>query len=78
MRGKRIMQLSLLSCHIVLPPRVWTLFVRAPGETPDDYRGRLKLVAAHINDHYDVDSLCRELPARVHALWQNKGDRITK
>ena len=25
------MQLWLLSCHIVLPPLVWTLFVRAPS-----------------------------------------------
>ena len=54
-----------------LPRRPWE-------ETPDAYRGRLKLVAAHINDHYDVDSLCRELPARVHDLWLKKGDRITK
>ena len=57
---------------------MWTLFVWAPEKAPDDYRGRLKLVAAPINDHYDVSSLCRELPARVHALWQNKGDRIAK
>ena len=31
MRGKCIMQLSLLSCHIVLALWVWTLFVRAPS-----------------------------------------------
>ena len=54
-----------------LPRRPWE-------ETLDDYRGRLKLCAAHINDHYDVSSLRRELPARVHDLWLKKGDRITK
>ena len=31
MRGQCIMQLWLLSCYIVLPPLVWTHFVRAPS-----------------------------------------------
>ncbi len=47
-------------------------------ETRDEYASRLKAAAAFINDKYDVDGLCRELPERVQKVFDRKGDRIAK
>ena len=33
---------------------------------------------AHVNEMFDVDGLCRELPQRLKALRQTGGDRIAK
>ena len=32
----------------------------------------------HINDHHDVDSLCRQFPDRLQAMIDNEGGRINK
>ena len=62
-RGKCIMQLSLLSCHIVLPPRVWTLFVRAPSGL-HVFGGFSLLPCLHVCAHFSVCSCMRMLTAR--------------
>lgn len=54
-----------------LPSEPWT-------ETVEEYTTRLKGIVQHINDHHDVDSLCREFPDRLQALVDNEGDRINK
>ena len=48
---------------------------RAWEETLDGYRARLKECAAFINAHFDVEALCRSLPARLRDLDERKGDR---
>ena len=35
-------------------------------------------MCAYINQHYDVDGLCRELPQRLQKLSDREGDRINK
>ena len=45
-------------------------------ETPEEYGSRLKACAAYINEHHNVDKLCRGLPARLHELNRLKGDRL--
>ena len=52
-----------------LPRRPWE-------ETPEEYGSRLKACAAYINEHHNVDKLCRGLPARLHELNRLKGDRL--
>ena len=47
-------------------------------ESVDAHRARLKGAAAHVNEMFDVDGLCRELPQRLQALRQSGGDRIAK
>ena len=54
-----------------LPNKAWE-------ETPDDYRSRLKQCAAFVNGHYDVEGLCRALPARLEQLVKRQGDRLAK
>jgi|ETNmetMinimDraft_31_1059906.scaffolds.fasta_scaffold07589_1 hypothetical protein len=46
------------------------------SETVQAFGTRLKDVAAYINQHYDVDGLCRKLPERVAKLLEAKGDRL--
>ena len=42
---------------------------RSPWEeTSEEYGARLNACAAYINEHHDVDNLCRGLPARLHEL----------
>ena len=53
------------------PQQAWT-------ETLDNYRSRLKACATYINDNYNVEGLCRELPARLQNLKAAEGDRIAK
>ena len=62
-RGKCIMQLSLLSCHIILPPRVWTLFVRAPSGR-HVFGGVSLLPCLHVCAHFSVCS-CMRFSMRV-------------
>ena len=47
-------------------------------ETVEEYRTRLKSVAAYINANYNVEGLCRELPLRIKLLLEAEGDRIAK
>ena len=54
-----------------LPARPWL-------ETPEEYRTRLKAAVAEINATHDVDSLCKELPARVAQLSLAEGGRLAK
>ena len=53
------------------PKEPWT-------ESVEEYKTRLKLCAAQINQKYDVDGLCRALPKRLKMLEERKGDRISK
>jgi hypothetical protein len=50
----------------------------AASETRETYVTRLKQVCADINASLDVEGLSRAFPARVRALLEAKGDRITK
>ena len=52
-----------------LPRRPWE-------ETPEEYGTRLKTCAAYINEHHNVDQLCRGFPARLHELNGLEGDRL--
>ena len=52
-----------------LPRRPWE-------ETSEEYGARLKACAAYINEHHDVDNLCRGLPARLNELKALEGDRL--
>ena len=54
-----------------LPARPWL-------ETLEEYRTRLKAAVAEINATHDVDSLCKELPARVAQLILAEGGRLAK
>ena len=54
-----------------LPARPWL-------ETPEEYRTRLKAAVAEVNATHDVDSLCKELPARVAQLILAEGGRLAK
>ena len=54
-----------------MPARPWL-------ETPEEYRTRLKAAVAEINATHDVDSLCKELPARVAQLILEEGGRLAK
>ena len=48
-------------------------------ETEDEYESRLKSAAAYINEHHDVDSLCKEMPQRMKDLVHvTKGARLGK
>ena len=54
-----------------VPKRAW-------DETVDAYRSRLKQCAAYINSNYNIENLCRELPARLEELRKRKGGRLNK
>ena len=51
---------------------------QAWSETLEAYRSRLKTCAAYINDNYNVEGLCHDLPTRVRDLDEAEGDRIRK
>ena len=53
------------------PARPWL-------ETPEEYRTRLKAAVAEVIATHDVDSLCKELPARVAQLILEEGGRLAK
>ena len=54
-----------------LPRREWE-------ETEAGFTDRLKAACQHINEHFDVDALCRELPCRVQNLIDLDGDGLPK
>lgn len=54
-----------------VPKRCWL-------ETLPDYGRRLKEVVDHINEHYDVEGLCRNLPKRIDDLIAAGGGRLKK
>ena len=41
-------------------------------ESEEDYAARLKHVAEGINNHHDVDALCRSFPTRLQQLIANE------
>ena len=55
-----------------------TLPAHAWEESVDDSASRLKEVARRVNMHYDVDGLCRALPARIQLLLDAQGGKLGK
>ena len=56
---------------VTTPRKAWE-------ESPLAFQQRLRDACDYINTHYNVDSLCRELPQRVSALRQCEGGRLRK
>ena len=54
-----------------LPAKPWE-------ESPQKLAARRKRVAAGTNAEYNVTGLCRELPARVHMLFERGGGKLGK
>ena len=58
--------------RVTLPSEPWS-------ETEDDFEGRLKAAATWINDHHDVDGLCKQMPKRMHDLVHvTRGAKLDK
>ena len=58
--------------RVTVPQEPWR-------ESVEDYEARLKTAAAYINEHHDVDGLCREMPQRMKDLvHKTKGGRLDK
>ena len=58
--------------RVTVPQEPWR-------ESVEDYEARLKTAAAYINEHHDVDGLCREMPQRMKDLvHETKGGRLDK
>ena len=53
------------------PPRAWE-------ETVDAFCARLTKCCAYINEHYDVEGLCRGFLERVELLRELEGGRLKK
>ena len=54
------------------PVEPWT-------ESEPQLAKRLKTAAAHCTSEYDIEALCKEFPARMHALVHvTKGDKLGK
>ena len=51
---------------------------RAWEETRDQFKSRIQKIVRHINAHYDVDILCKELPDRLQQLKDLEGDKLRK
>ena len=48
-------------------------------EDEEHFAKRLKAAADHVNAHFDVKGLCREMPARMRKLvHEKKGGRLKK
>ena len=47
-------------------------------ETPEQYGQRLRGICQYINDNFEMENLCRELPMRLDDLIKRDGDRINK
>ena len=57
---------------LTLPTEPW-------NETEEAFEKRLKNAAAWVNDHHDVDGLCKEMPSRLDDLVHvTKGARLKK
>ena len=54
---------------VTVPAKPWE-------ETVEDFTERMKGIAAYINENYDVEGLCRELPDRLEELVEREGDRL--
>ena len=52
-----------------LPKKAWE-------ETTAAYASRLKACASYINEHLNVEGLCKALPDRLELLRACQGDRI--
>ena len=58
--------------RVTLPAEPWE-------ETEDAFEGRLKAAALWVNEHHDVDGLCKQMPKRMHDLVHvTKGARLGK
>ena len=51
---------------------------KAWQESVEEYHARLKQCAAHCNNKYDIEGLCREPPWRTRELLKRQGDRIPR
>ena len=38
------------------------------NEKEEAFEGRLKAAATWVNDHHDVEGLCKQMPRRMHDL----------
>ena len=48
-------------------------------EAEEEFEARLKAAAVWVNNKYDVDGFCREMPQRMHDLvHKTKGARLDK
>ena len=61
---KRKNKLATLPALVTLPPGLWE-------ETEEEFGARLEAAAGWVNQHHDVDGLCKEMPRRMH----DAGDR---
>ena len=58
--------------RLTLPQEPW-------NETEEAFEGRLKAAATWVNDHHDVEGLCKQMPRRMHDLAHvTKGARLNK
>ena len=48
------------------------------NETREGHKRRMQEACRQVNAEYDVEGLCRQLPARLEKLKELKGDRLTK
>ena len=51
--------LATLPATVTLPPGLWE-------GTEEEFRARLEAAAGWVNQHHDVDGLCKEMPRRMH------------
>ena len=56
----------------------WTLPARPWEETVAAFSARLREVVRKVNDEYNVEGLCRELPTRVESLYDAEGGKLQK
>ena len=56
--------LATLPATVTLPPGLWE-------GTEEEFEARLEAAAGWVNQHHDVDGLCKEMPRRMH----DAGDR---
>ena len=47
-------------------------------ETREEFGHRMRDVVREINARYDVDGLCKGFPARLDAVLERGGDRLSK
>ena len=57
-------ELATLPATVTLPPGLWE-------GTEEEFGARLEAAAGWVNQHHDVDGLCKEMPRRMH----DAGDR---
>ena len=56
----------------------WNAWHSKWEETVEAFGARLREVVRKVNDEYSVDGLCRELPAKVEALYHAEGGNLQK